>query len=115
MKNNFDYLCSVTLCILRMGTLLPWNFFITPNAYWLEKLQMEPTTATVCVLSLIGHSDHVASDWLKLNCINRRDDLSIMELTLMEHLILIYQMFIKAFGIQQWHWLRWEQTLSCVF
>jgi len=32
--------------ILGMGTLLPWNFFITPNAYWLEKLQMEPTTAT---------------------------------------------------------------------
>lgn len=32
--------------ILGMGTLLPWNFFITPNSYWLDKLKMEPTTAT---------------------------------------------------------------------
>ena len=105
---------SVTLCILRMGTLLPWNFFITPNAYWLEKLQMEPTTATVCVLSLIGHSDHVASDWLKLNYNNRKDDLSKMEQTQME-LLALHQMFIKAFGIQLWHWLQWGQTLSCAF
>ena len=114
MKNDFYYLCSVTLCILRMGTLLPWNFFITPNAYWLEKLQMEPTTATVCVLSLIGHSDHVASDWLRLNYYNRRDDPSKMELTQMEQLGQ-HQMFTKIFGIQQWHWPQWELILSCAF
>jgi len=32
--------------ILGMGTLLPWNFFITPNSYWIDKLKMEPNTAT---------------------------------------------------------------------
>lgn len=29
--------------LLGMGTLLPWNFFITPYMYWLEKLELNQT------------------------------------------------------------------------
>jgi len=29
--------------LLGMGTLLPWNFFITPFNYWMEKLELNQT------------------------------------------------------------------------
>ena len=38
----------------RMGTLLPWNFFITPYQYWIDKL--DTTNITVCD-TLIAFSD----------------------------------------------------------
>ena len=55
---------------LRMATLLPWNFFITPFAYWMTKLQRpdwknhtqpaEPTEAPINFeVSLINYCSFI--------------------------------------------------------
>nr|CAB3266202.1 equilibrative nucleoside transporter 1 [Phallusia mammillata] len=42
-KFNFVYL---SFYFLGLGTLLPWNFFITANDYWMFKLQSNGTNAS---------------------------------------------------------------------
>ena len=33
-KENFNWVAYSCLFILGIGSLLPWNFFITPELYW---------------------------------------------------------------------------------
>ena len=43
---------SIVVKRSRMGTLLPWNFFITPYQYWIDKLDDSSSTPnqTVCAM-----------------------------------------------------------------